>query len=120
MPINTVELDRRISIERNTPVRDTHGEPIGVWARIGKVRWARYRPITGDERFGGDQFIASEQVEFTVRWANDLADLNPKDRVVYPAVTGTPEAQTIYDIMAVHEMGRREGLRIMTARRAEQ
>ena len=120
MVLKAGELDRRISIEQNTPTRDAHGEPIASWSRIGRVRWARYRPLLGAERFGGDQFIAQEQVEFLVRWSLDLAALSPTDRVVFTVTDDTPEAQTIYDIMAVHEVGRREGLRIMTARRAEQ
>lgn len=118
--IKAGELDRQIAVERNTPTQNSHGEPIASWARIGRARWAKYRPLLGNERFIADQFIAQEQVEWTVRWANDLETLNPKDRIVYPPDDTSPAAQTIYDIMAVHEIGLREGFRIMTARRAEQ
>lgn len=116
--IKAGDLDRRISVQRSTPTDDSYGEPIPSWAQIGRVRWARYRPLSGQERFAADQFIAQEQVEFTIRWSTDLEDLNPKDRIVYPA-EGSANS-TIYDIMAVHEIGRREGWRILTARRAEQ
>lgn len=113
-------LDRRIQIQRRTDTRDAHGQPIPTWATIGAVRWASYGPVGGAERYVSDQFVAREQVEFIVRWTTDLSDINPKDRVVFPIVTsGTvPDSQT-YEIMAVHEIGRREGLRIVTARRGE-
>jgi hypothetical protein len=54
----------------------------------------------------------------TVRWAEDIADIAPADRLIYP--TGTDPADTeIYDIIAVHEMGWRVALNIVTARRTE-
>lgn len=111
-------LDRRVSIQRSTPTQDVSGEPQPSWARIGPVRWASVEAVAGDERFISEQFIARQQNEFNVRWSPDIADLSPGDRIVYP-VTNDPEPSEIYDIMAVHEIGRREGLRIITARRAE-
>jgi head-tail adaptor len=112
------ELDRRIAIERRTDTRDEHGEPIATWSRIGKIRFAKKHQMKGYERFGNDQYIGREQNEFWVRWTTDLEDLSPKDRIVYP-VTTTPANYQIYEIMAVHEIGLREGLKIMTARRSE-
>lgn len=117
-PINAGQLDRLISIQRRTDTRDDHGEPIATWSRIGRKRWAQYRPMSGNERYVADQFVALEQVEFQVRWAKDLEDLNPKDRIIYPA-TDTITDRQIYEIMGVLEIGRREGFRIMTARRQE-
>jgi SPP1 family predicted phage head-tail adaptor len=118
VPISSGQLDRLISIERRTDTRDSHGQPIPAWSRTGRKRWARYRPMHGTEMFASDQFIGRQQIEFLVRWSSDLADLNTKDRVVYPAVS-SPSDNEIYDIMGVHEDGRREGLRILTARRSE-
>lgn len=85
-------------------------------------------PVRGEERFDAPQYIASEQVEFRVRYAEVLVDLTPLDRVIYPAFTAdeigaspVPDVTTrrIYDVLAVHEIGRREGLQIITARRAD-
>jgi head-tail adaptor len=113
------KLDRKISIERRTDTRDSYGQPIAAWSRIGVTRWASKVPVGGTERFGSEQFIGREQNTFEVRWTTDLADLNPMDRIVYPPTSGTPDASEIYEIMAVNEIGRRKALRIMTARRAE-
>lgn len=113
-------LDRLIDVERATVILDDAGQPIETWAKLVSNRPAEYRPMRGDERFTAQQFVATEQVEFLVHWTSDLATLNPRDRVVYPATTETPPPhQSVYEIMGVLELGRREGLRILTARRPE-
>lgn len=114
-------LDRLIDIERSTVVLDEAGQPIETWTNLVTNRPAAYRPISGVERYTGEQFAASEQVEFMVRWSADLATLNPRDRVIYPAGAGgtSPPEACIYDIMAAPEIGRRDGIRIMAARRSE-
>lgn len=116
--LKTGKLDRKISIERKTATRDTYGQPIEAWSRIGLTRWAARFPVSGTERFNSDQVIAREQDEFQVRWTADLADVSSLDRIVYP-VTVSPTDDEIFDILAVHEIGWREGLRIITARRSE-
>ncbi len=116
--LNTGTLDRRIVIERNVPSQDVDGAIIENWQRLGRKRWARRYHLDGTERFTSDQFIAREQVAYVVRWARDLADVNPKDRVVYP-ITDSPTDAEIYDVISVEEIGYREGLRLITARRAE-
>lgn len=113
------QLDRRIAIQRRVVTQDAYGEENegeDAWSSLAE-RWASYRPIDGSERFAAEQFVAREQVEFLVRWDSSLADVTPRDRVVYPIAAPAPEAH-VYDIMAVHELGRREGLRLRTARRA--
>lgn len=112
-------LDRRIDIERATAAADALGQPIETWAKLASNLPAALTPVAGEERFAAEQFVASEQVEFRVRWSSSLATLNPRDRVIYPPTTSAPAAASIYDIMGVLEVGRREALRIMTARRAE-
>jgi head-tail adaptor len=112
-------LDRRIDIERQGGGLDDYGQPLdGGWAKLIERRPAAYRVVNGDERFTADQFVAKQQVEFRIRYSQDVADLSPLDRIIYPA-SATPDESDVYDIMAVTELGRREGLSIMTARRAE-
>jgi head-tail adaptor len=116
--LSTGTLDRRITLERNVPEQDLAGELTENWQRIGHVRWARRAPVGGDERYTSTQFIAREQVQWTIRWTEDLADLAPGDRLIYPT-TLTPSDTEIYDIIAVHEMGWRVALNVVTARRTE-
>jgi SPP1 family predicted phage head-tail adaptor len=112
------ELNRRISIERRTDVNDEYGQPIPTWVRIGKIRWAKKFQMRGYERFANEQYVGREQNEFWVRWANDIDDISPEDRIVFPAQDSPPNS-AIYEIMAVHEIGLREGFKILTARRSE-
>jgi len=112
-------LDRYIQIETMTSVPDTVGEPTETWTAIDARRPAAYRPINGTERFTSDQFIARQQAEFIIRWSTDVSMLSPLDRIIYPAGESPIMDEDIYDIMDVQEIGRREGLRILTARRAE-
>lgn len=118
-------LDRRVDLQRATATQSPSGEPVETWSNIVTRRAASYAPVRGEERFSAPQFNAKEQVEFRVRWSRALAGLNPKDRLIYPALVdglSPPDEITpdrVFDIMAVHEIGRREGLRIMTVRRAD-
>lgn len=113
-------MDRLIRIERKTATQDNAGQPIESWEPIGgRPKHPAYRiPVSGTERFTADQFIAREQVEFGVRYHSALADLNPLDRIVDPP-SSEPSDHEIYDILSVSEIGRREGFRIITARRGE-
>jgi head-tail adaptor len=116
--LSTGTLDRRIRLQRNVPVQDIAGELTENWTSLGHVRWARRAPVGGDERYTAQQFVAREQVQWTIRWAADIADLAPPDRLIYPTVDDPSDAE-IYDIIAVHEMGWRVGLVVVTARRTE-
>lgn len=117
-------LDRLITIQRKSETQLPSGEPVEAWTTIVSRRAASMAPVKGDERFATPQEVASEQVEFRVRHSLDVAALSPKDRIVYPALSEAspedePDERNIYDVLAVHEIGRREGLRIITQRRAD-
>jgi len=117
-------LDRRITIQRFTTTYSPSGEPIETWTDLVSRRWAEVRPVRGDERFSAPQLAAKEQVEFRIRWGAAVADVSPLDRIIYPAVEPASPAEEIaesrvYDILAVHEIGRRDGLRIIAARRVD-
>lgn len=120
-------LDRLVTIQRKTSTPSDSGEPQETWATIsGFLRMpAAMRPVKGDERLEAPpQLVGQEQVEFRVRYCAALAGLNPLDRVIHPALEeaspeNTPGTRAVHDILAVHEIGRREGLQILTVRRAD-
>jgi head-tail adaptor len=116
-------LDRQITIQRKTLTYSDSGEPQESWAPVVSRRSASVAPLQGDERSSAAQWIAKEQIEFRIRWSASVADISPLDRVVYPAQSAdspdVPVVRTIFDIMAVHEIGRREGLQILAARSAD-
>jgi hypothetical protein len=80
--------------------------------------------VQADERFSAPRLVARQQTEFHVRWSQDIADLSPLDRIVYPPVPDTSPpthmpSTSSYDIVEVHEIGRREGFKIIAVRRAD-
>jgi head-tail adaptor len=116
-------LDRLITIQRKTTSFSTSGAPNETWAALKHRCAAGYRPLRGEERFSTAQDVASEQVEFLVRHAPGLADLSPLDRILYEAPAEqnvqAPDLRTVWDILAVHELGRGKGLRVVAERRAD-
>lgn len=114
-------LDRRIVIQRKTQTLDAYGSPVETWTELS-TRWAALTPVNGDERFSTPEINASQQVEFLVRWSSSIADLTPQDRILYPVPSGdSPEIPdaSVYDLVAVHEVGRREALRIIATRQPD-
>ena len=114
------KLDRRVVVQRFVSSSSPSGETVETWSPIGPVRFASKSAIIGVERYGSQQLEAKEQVEFRLRWAVDLADLRPADRIVEPAsdAGGDPiNERSIYDMFAVLELGRHEGLRVLATRR---
>jgi len=110
------ELDRRVALQRKSSTSSPSGEPQISWATIAQ-RWAMKQPVSGTERFGSEQLEAREQVEFRLRWSEDIADLQPADRIIEPAADElAPPVRSIYEIIAVLEIGRHETLRVLTAR----
>lgn len=116
-------LDRKIDLERKTVTLDAYGQEVETWTKLKTRLSATLRVISGSERFEAQQWIAMQQVEFRIRWSNAVADLNPLDRVIYPASSDaeSPALEPqIYEILQVSEMGRREALQIIAGRRAEE
>lgn len=116
-------LDRRVSIQRKTTTQSGSGHPVETWSTLANVS-AYAEPLGGDERFAAPQVAALEQVEFGVRWRSSLANLTPKDRIVYPELEDASPAPSIagravYDVLDVQEVGRRRELRIKAARRPD-
>jgi len=116
-------LYRLITIQRKSVTYSDSGHPREAWAALVE-RWpASVAPVRGDERFSGEQYVAKEQTEFRIRWAQIVSDLSPLDRIVYPAPaagdTAEPATRSIYDVMSVQEIGRNEGLQILAARQVD-
>lgn len=117
-------LDRLIDIQRATVTQSDSGEEISSWQNIATRRHAALMPVQGYERFSDPQIVAQGQVEFRIRLSSDVADVNPKDRIIYPAIDPTspetlPDETRIYNILSAEEIGRREGLRIIAKRFAD-
>lgn len=105
-------LDRRITLERFTYTTDPgSGEQIKVWSTLAVVSASKL-DVSDSERVAAAEVSASITTRFQIRWDSDWSGLNPKDRLTY--------AGRVYDIEAVKEIGRREGLEISAAARTDQ
>src|SRR5262245_4888715 len=102
-------LDRRIDIERFSHIQDGTGQEVEAWSKIATRRPAAVKPVRGDERYTSEQFIARQQVEFTIRWAASVADVSPLDRIIYPSSTAPADVDdpNVYDIIEVAEVDRK-------------
>jgi SPP1 family predicted phage head-tail adaptor len=103
-------MDRRVTLQRFTATRDEYNEPVQTWTQLA-TRWASYEPLSDGERFRASETAANASARFVIRWSTAVADLNPKDRLVFDG--------TIFDIIHVKDMGRREGIEITAAARAD-
>ena len=99
-------LDRRVRIEQETTSQDGFGEPVVTWAVLDVVA-AQVKPIRGQERFQAQQVSAEATTRFRIRHRTDLTE---KMRLLHDG-----EA---YDIVAILEIGRREGLEILAKAKA--
>jgi SPP1 family predicted phage head-tail adaptor len=96
------QLDRKIEIQRYAPNRDeTSGEIVPGWATLYTV-WASKKQQSGREAIRAEQLVASQTVVFTIRYK----DVQPKDRVLFEG--------RYYDIKSINELGRKEGLELIT------
>jgi SPP1 family predicted phage head-tail adaptor len=109
--MNAGDLDRRISIERATVARDAFNNPVpSTWLPVATV-WAAKMEIRDAERIAAQEVGAEVTTRFQIRWSSTVADVNPKDRLIFDGRT--------YGISAVKEIGRREGLEITANARAD-
>ncbi len=98
MPLRAGQLDRRITLQRPVPTRDSYGAELVAWQDLATV-WAKVEPMGGDEGFRADQPTARQVTRFTIRYRAGVA---PAMRVLYGGET--------YDIDDVSEPERRVSL----------
>jgi SPP1 family predicted phage head-tail adaptor len=95
-------LDRRVTLQRKTIVQDDYGEEEEVWTDLATVS-AQVVQQSGREFLAAEQIQAEMRVLFRIRWFEGLTVL---DRVSYGG--------RLHNIQEVKELGRREGVELMT------
>ena len=105
-------MDRRIVIERAALTTNTYGERAETWGTYATV-WAEisYKFGSGTESIQSDQILTKQPVSFIIRYSATTAGVIPTDRVSYGG--------DLYQIEAIQEIGRAEGLRVVTTLRGE-
>lgn len=103
-------LDRRLTLQRGTTTSDAAGTPVTTWTDLATV-WASYMPVSDAEKVAAAEVSATISARFRIRYGSTWADLSPADRVVFEG--------RVFDLWGVKEIGRREGLELTAAARAE-
>jgi SPP1 family predicted phage head-tail adaptor len=98
-------LDRRVTIQRNMPVKNDYNEPVETFIPIGDL-WARKVDASANERYRASEVAAEITTRFIVRWSNFTFNITPRDRLVWGPYT--------YNITGTRELqqGRREWIEI--------
>jgi head-tail adaptor len=118
-------LDKFVTVMRKTTTYADDGQPLDAWAVLGTLRRpANVGPVAGEERRATEQVAATEQTRFRLRYSEDLADLSPLDRIIYPAMTGesSPEViphRNVFDIIEAPHIGRLDAIEIVAIRRTD-
>ncbi len=99
-------LDRRITLQTNTPTQNASGELVDSWSDVATV-WAQVTGQSVAEQHEDGQEHAIAQTDFLIRWRSDV---NAADRILYDSA--------VYDVSGIREVGRQEMLLISAAARA--
>lgn len=94
------QLDQRITIQALTDGQDAYGHLTQAWSDLVEV-WAQYMPGAGNEKYAAAGVYAETQGRFRMRWR---AGITVEHRVRFDGRN--------YDILAVDEIGRRDGLEL--------
>jgi len=88
--ITAGQLDQRLTLQSRAAGADVLGQASGAWADVATV-WGRARPLRSREIFAAGQTQNVTDVEFTIRWRDDVL---PTWRVLWRDVpydiTGQP------------------------------
>ena len=101
-----MNLDRRIKIQNYTTAANDFGELIKTWATFWTC-WAGVKFTTGTEKQDGEQFIASNVVNWTIRSNATYGDnVTAKMRILYKT--------EYYYINVVKQLGRSDFIELET------
>lgn len=106
------QLDRRVNLEVKTVARNSLGEPIETWSVV-RTLWAhRAEGSKVAERFAANQTYASVTTVFRVGYFPTLTTVTvDTHRIVFNG--------RVYNIVGAIEIGRKEGVELLCAARAE-
>lgn len=100
--MNAGRLDRKIELHSPTTTTDSFGQSSETFAKVADV-WAMKKDTAAREIVEADQLVAMVRTEWTIRHRTDI---NETWIVKYES--------TDYEIKGILEIGRREGLRLIT------
>lgn len=93
-------LDRRVTLQQVAETRSSSGDVVQSWSELATV-WAGVQQPSGRTAFEATERQARGDAIFRIRYRDDVT---AKNRILYQG--------DIYEILAIKEIGRREGLEI--------
>lgn len=104
------KLDRQITLQPRLLTKNDFNEDVETWP-YGLTVWASYEPVKDGERLRAAEVAATITARFQIRWSPDVTGLSETDRLSFDGRS--------FDVVGVKEIGRRDGLEISAAARAE-
>ncbi len=104
--MNPSRMDRRVVLLKYAPTTDAVGGVVEAWTE-GDTLAAEKQDQTGREFMAAGQINAQMTTRFWLRWRPDVT---PSDRLRLIGEGGAIDQE--FDIQAVREVGRRDGLEI--------
>lgn len=95
-------LDRRVTLRKRSVSRNATGEQVATFSDLATV-WAEKLDIAGREYFSAQQVQSGVTSRWRIRWRTDVTVL---DRIRFNGIE--------HDIQHVAELGRRDGLELLT------
>lgn len=93
-------MDRLVTLYKRTVASlSDYGEEVVTWAT--EQVWAERRELRGDERWAAQQVVGTRACRYRIRYRTDLA---VDDRLV--------DGSDTYNVHAIVELGRKEGLEL--------
>lgn len=94
-----------VTIQRYGVASDEWNQPVEGWSDLCQV-YAEKLDISDGERVRAAQVGSTVTTRFRTLWSEQIADLNPKDRLFLDG--------RYFEIIGVKEIGRRAGIEITT------
>lgn len=96
-------LNRRATFQRATVTFNSFNEEVETWATLASV-YIHRRDASAGESYRAQEVGGKLSIRFTIRYSTQVADLNPRDRVVYDG--------GVYNITGVREVKRNRWLEV--------
>jgi hypothetical protein len=109
-PVEPGKRDRAVTIQRPGESIGTSGFPKATWTTLASPVWMEKRSVGGQERFTDNQTAAKYDTRWIMGWR---ADMDP-DTVDVPKLRRLSFGGRFHDIVAATEIGRREGIELLT------
>ena len=102
--LSSGRLRELVTIQQNTPARDSHGQPIESWSAFTTWR-CEIAPVRGREYFAAQQFAAETSHKLTGHW---ISGVLPTMRIVHgsrtfriESVINVEEKNRVLELMVV-------------------